>query len=180
MAPTGSAPEGARQSASSAGASRASSDEPTAFAQRRSTDQEIACAIDLGWRMAELYGLRATELPTDASEDLLPARSRLPAGERLQLELLAAAGDAKRVGAPIAEERLAELLKMAEKAGSAPSSDEEDFRTQLAAWHVELEKTLWAEREARGKAYELGNALSDTWNRVVRGLRPSAQGDSSP
>ena len=67
-----------------------------------------------------------------------------------------------------------------EKAGSAPSSDEEDFRTQLAAWHVELEKTLWAEREARGKAYELGNALSDTWNRVVRGLRPSAQGDSSP
>ena len=180
MAPTGSAPEGARQSASSAGASRASSDEPTAFAQRRSTDQEIACAIDLGWRMAELYGLRATELPTDASEDLLPARSRLPAGERLQLELLAAAGDAKRVGALIAEERLAELLKMAEKAGSAPSSDEEDFRTQLAAWHVELEKTLWAEREARGKAYELGNALSDTWNRVVRGLRPSAQGDSSP
>jgi hypothetical protein len=175
MAPTGSVPEGA-----SNGALGAASDEPTAFAKRRSTDQEIACAIDLGWRMAELYGLRACELPQDSSEDLLPARSRLPAGERLQLELLAAVGDATRVGAPIDEERLADLLKMAEKAGSAPSDNEEAFRSQLAAWHVELEKSLWAEHEARGKAYELGNSLSDTWNRVLRGLRPSAESDSSP
>ena len=175
MAPTGSAPEGA-----SNGVIGAASDEPTAFAKRRSTDQEIACAIDLGWRMAELYGLRACELPQDSSEDLLPARSRLPAGERLQLELLAAVGDANRVGAPIDDERLAELLKMAEKAGSAPSGNEEGFRSQLAAWHVELEKSLWAEHEARGKAYELGNSLSDTWNRVLRGLRPSAERGSSP
>jgi hypothetical protein len=45
---------------------------------------------------------------------------------------------------------------------------------------VELEKSLWAEHEARGKAYELGNSLSDTWNGVLRGLRPSAEGASSP
>lgn len=159
---------------------QALSDEPTAFATRRSTDQEIACAIDLGWRMAELYGLRATELPKDTSEDLLPARSRLPAGERLQLELLAAVGDAERVGAPIAEQRRSELLEMAEKAGSSPSDDEEDFRAELAAWHVDLEKRLWAEHEAKGKAYELGNSLSDTWNRVARALRQPAKGNSNP
>jgi hypothetical protein len=178
MAPTDSAPEDAYQSASRNGALGTPSGEPTTFARRRSTDQEIACAIDLGWRMAELYGLRASELPKDSSEDLLPARSRLPAGERLQLEVLAAAGDAERVGATIEEQRLTSLLEMADKAGSTPSDDEEGFRAQLAAWHVELEKSLWAEHEARGKAYELGNSLSDTWNRVVRVLRQPPKGDS--
>jgi hypothetical protein len=180
MALTGSAPEGTGQSASSNGASGASSDEQSAFAKRRSTDQEIACAIDLGWRMAELYGLRASELPKDSSEDLLPARSRLPAGERLQLEVLAAAGDAERVGATIEEQRLAKLLEMAERAGSARTYEEEAFRAELARCHVELEKRLWAKHEARGKAYELGNSLSDTWNRVVRALRQPEWGDSNP
>jgi hypothetical protein len=178
MAATGSAPQGA-ESASSKGALSGPSEEPSAFAKRRSTDQEIACAIDLGWRMAELYGLRANELPQDSSEDLLPARTRLPAGERLQLELLAAVGDAERVGAAIEEQRLTRLLETAERAGSAPSDDEEDFRAQLAAWHVDLEKRLWAAQEATGKAYELGNSLSDTWNRVVRALRQPAEGDSN-
>lgn len=154
------------------------STEPTAFATRRSTDEEISCAIDLGWRLAELYGLRAAELPVDASEGLLPARGRLPAGQRLQVELYAAAGDAERVGAPIEQQRLEELLEMAEKAGSSPSDNEEAFREGLAAWHVDLEKFLWAKHEARGKAYELGNSLSDTWNRVVRALREPAGGDA--
>lgn len=158
------------------------SDEPPsagapAFATRRSTDEEISCAIDLGWRLAELYGLRAAELHTDASEGLLPARGRLPAGQRLQVELYAAAGDAERVGAPIDEKRLEELLEMAEKAGASPSENEEAFRSGLAAWHIDLEKFLWAKHEARGKAYELGNSLSDTWNRVVRALREPAEGD---
>jgi hypothetical protein len=92
--------------------------------------------------------------------------------------VLAAAGDAARIGAAISEERLSELLEMAGKAGSAPSQHEEEFRAHLAGWHVELEKRLWAEHEARGKAYELGNSLSDTWNRVVRALRAPA-GDGS-
>jgi hypothetical protein len=158
------------------------SDEPPsaevpAFATRRSTDEEISCAIDLGWRLAELYGLRAAELPTDASEGLLPARGRLPAGQRLQVELYAAAGDAERVGAPIDKQRLEKLLEMAEKAGSSPSEHEEAFRSGLFTWHVDLEKFLWAKHEARGKAYELGNSLSDTWNRVVRALREPAGTD---
>jgi hypothetical protein len=157
----------------------AASADSTGASTRRPTDQEIACAIDLGWRMAELYGLSATELPKDVSEDLLPARGRLPAGERLQLEVLAAAGDADRIGAAIPEQQLSELLEMAERAGSAPSEHEEAFRARLAAWHVELEKRLWAEHEARGKAYELGNSLSDTWNRVVRALRGD-ESDNEP
>jgi hypothetical protein len=152
----------------------------TELSTRRPTDRETACAIDLGWRMAELYGLSATELPKDASEDLLPARGRLPAGERLQLEVLAAAGDAGRIGAAVSEQRLSDLLEMAERAGSAPSEHEEEFRSELAAWHVELEKRLWAEHEATGKAYEIGNSLSDTWNRVVRALRERAGDKADP
>jgi hypothetical protein len=34
--------------------------------------------------------------------------------------------------------------------------------------HVELSKALWARDEAAGKAYELGNGLSDTYSRVRR------------
>ena len=142
----------------------------TSFAPRRSADSDIASAINLGWRMAELFGLNPRELARDASDNLLPARTSLPARERLVLELRAAAGDADRVGAPLDPDELDELLGLA-----ACAADDEGAERQLCdrlrAWHVSVETELWATQEARGRAYELGNFLSDTWNRTLRALR---------
>lgn len=142
----------------------------TSFAPRRSADSDIASAINLGWRMAELFGLNPRELTRDASDNLLPARTSLPARERLVLELRAAAGDADRVGAPIDPDELEELLRLAGDAASDEAS-ECMLCERLQAWHVRVETELWATQEARGRAYELGNFLSDTWNRTLRTLR---------
>lgn len=141
-----------------------------AFAPRRATESQISDAITLGWRIAVLYSLRADELPSSPPDNLLPMRRSLPAAERLALELRAAAGDAGRLGVPLAAADLDELLELAARAPDAPEA-EKGLRDRLRAWHIELETMLWADHEATGKAYELGSFLSDTSNRVVRELR---------
>lgn len=141
-----------------------------AFAPRRSTETQISGAITLGWRIAVLYSLRADELPSSPPDNMLPMRRSLPAAERLALELRAAAGDADRLGIGLEESELDELLQLAV---SSPESGEAEaeFLRRIRAWHIHLQTMLWADHEATGKAYELGSFLSDTSNRVVRGLR---------
>jgi len=141
-----------------------------AFAPRRSTETQISGAITLGWRIAVLYSLRAGELPSSPPDNMLPMRRSLPAAERLALELRAAAGDADRLGIGLQQAELDELLQLAVR---SPQSDENEaeFHARIRAWHIHLQTMLWADHEATGKAYELGSFLSDTSNRVVRGLR---------
>ena len=110
----------------------------TSFAPRRSADSDIASAINLGWRMAELFGLNPRELTRDASDNLLPARTSLPAPERLVLELRAAAGDAERVGAPIDPEEFEHMLSLAVEAASREHCEQE-LCQRLRSWHVRIE-----------------------------------------
>ncbi|HEV7806612.1 MAG TPA: hypothetical protein VGO80_12385 [Solirubrobacteraceae bacterium] len=136
---------------------------------RRSTSSEIAHALDLGWRIAALHAIspRRLEPPTQISEDMLLNRRSLSAGDRLELELRAIAGVAARVHVPVDPAELQRLLELADAADKS-DDDERTFREAIAERHVVFEKRLWANDEASGKAYELGNFLSDTWNRVVR------------
>ncbi len=137
-------------------------------AARRSTGGEIALAIDLGWRVAALHALRPTSLhaPSPVSDDMLLNRRSLPAGDRLELEVKAIAGVAKRLGIALDGAELAQLVELARKAASS-EADEKAFRDELAHRHVVFDKQLWTANEQRGKAYELGNFISDTWNRVA-------------
>jgi hypothetical protein len=151
---------------------------PTAaFSPRRSTEREVACAIGLGWRVAELYSLRAGDLSSPPGENVLPVRTSFPAKARLSLELRAAAGDAQRAGVPIDPDEMRELMDLA---GSAPASEEAENRLheRIASWHIGLATALWADEVAKGKAYELGSFLSDTWNRVVLAMRRRGESDA--
>jgi hypothetical protein len=143
---------------------------------RRATRTEIASAIDLGWRVAALHALRPTTLasPSPISEDMLLNRRSLSAADRAELELRAIAGVAARAGVGLGDDELARLVAVAVHAGESASS-EEALRAELAELHIEFEKRLWATDEPTGKAYELGNFLSDTWNRV---LRPQIKADA--
>lgn len=139
------------------------------IAPRRSTRAEIASAIDLGWRVAALHALSPTTLhaPSPVTGDMLLNRRSLSASDRADLELRAIAGVAARVGVALAEPELDALRTLANASGSSVEA-EQAFRSALADVHIEFQKRLWAADEAGGKAYELGNFLSDTWNRVVR------------
>jgi hypothetical protein len=148
-----------------------------AFSPRRSTDREISCAIGLGWRVAELYSLRAGELSSSPRDNVLPLRTSLPPTARLRLELCAAAGDAQRAGVPIDAEEMGELMDLACRApGSAEA--EKQLHEGIGTWHIGLETALWADEVAKGKAYELGSFLSDTWNRVVLAMRGDGDADA--
>jgi hypothetical protein len=142
---------------------------------RRSTENEIAESIDLGWRVAALYALRPTTLkpPEPVAPDMLLNRRSLSASDRVELEVRAIAGVADRVGVALSEAELTGLLGLADGAGRS-AVREQTFRNELARQHLSFEKRLWASDESRGKAYELGNFLSDSWNRM---LRPEAGGD---
>jgi hypothetical protein len=136
---------------------------------RRSTAREIAHAIDLGWRVAALHSLSPTTMaPMGAiSDDMLLNRRSLSPVDRLELELRAIAGVAERAGAPIQETQLETALSLAQAAGDSDEG-EQAFRDEVARRHVAIEKQLWATSEPSGKAYELGNFLSDSWNRILR------------
>ncbi len=135
---------------------------------RRATVDEVSVAIDLGWRVAALYSLRPRTLrpPAPVGEDLLLNRRSLPASDRLELELRAIAGVAADAGIPIEADELRRLLALAGPA-AANAEGEEAFRRALARQHVTFAIGLWASDEPAGKAYELGNFISDTWNRVL-------------
>jgi hypothetical protein len=136
--------------------------------QRRSTESEVAQAIDLGWRVAALHALTPTTIEPIApvSPDMLLNRRSLSAADRLELEVRAIAGVAERARAPIAASRLAKLLRLTMGAGES-AEGEVEFRDEIARLHVTFAKELWAQSDVSGKAYELGNFLSDSWNRIA-------------
>ena len=132
-------------------------------------DANLAAAVALGWRVAELYSL--VDDDHDCSPDtLLPAHTSLARADQLELQLRAAAGDATRAGVTSKPASLAALVAVARESAEG-HAQREAFRTRLRACHVEINKDLWSMNEALGKAYELGNGLSDTYGRVCRGYR---------
>jgi hypothetical protein len=132
-------------------------------------DDDLAAAVGLGWRVAELYSL--IDDPGPSSRDtLLPAHGSLEPADQLELQLRAAAGDAGRAGVTSEPASLAALVGVARRTAKG-EHPHEAFRDQLRACHVEINKDLWARSEALGKAYELGNGLSDTYGLVCRAYR---------
>jgi hypothetical protein len=129
----------------------------------------VAAAVLLGWRVAELYAL-VDDTGTPASDTLLPAHQSLEPADQLELQLRAACGDARRAGVTSPGADLDELIALARSAPASVAAAEA-FRARLRGCHIEVQKDLWALDEAAGKAYELGNGLSDTYGRVCRAYR---------
>jgi uncharacterized protein YfiM (DUF2279 family) len=138
-------------------------------AERRAAGSEIAMAIDLGWRVAALFALTPTTMkpPSEIDDDLLLNRRSLSAADRLELEVKAIAGVAARLGIPLEHADNARLVALAQHAGES-AEGEQAFRDEIARRHTAFDKALWTANESGGKAYELGNFISDTWNRVAR------------
>ena len=138
-------------------------------------DGDLAAAVVLGWRVAELYS-RVDDLGDSANDTLLPAHGSLPGADQLELQLRAAAGDARRAGVMSKSASLQDLARFARDA-----ADDDHlhvaFREQLRTCHIEINKDLWAASEALGKAYELGNGLSDTYGRICRAYRAGSPED---
>ena len=132
-------------------------------------DEPLAAAVLLGWRVAELYAL-VDDTGMPASDTLLPAHGSLEPADQLELQLRAACGDARRAGVTSKGAALDDLVALARAAPGSPAAAE-TFRYQLRSCHIEVQKDLWALDEAAGKAYELGNGLSDTYGRVCRAYR---------
>ncbi|MEY2513556.1 MAG: hypothetical protein QOJ89_914 [bacterium] len=137
--------------------------------ERRSTEDEVAEALDLGWRLAALHALDPVALEPIApvTDDMLLNRRGLSAPDRLELELKSIAGVARRAGVPVEPDELGKLLELAAGAHTSRAGAKA-FRAELRRHHIDIDKRLWAANEPAGKAYELGNFLSDTWNRVTR------------
>lgn len=132
-------------------------------------DGELAAAVVLGWRVAELYS-RVDDLGDSASDTLLPAHGSLPPADQLELQLRAAAGAAERAGVGSKAASLQDLVASARDTGDADDLHA-PFREQVRTCHIEINKELWAMSEALGTAYELGNGLSDTYGRICRAYR---------
>jgi hypothetical protein len=130
-------------------------------------DANLPAAVALGWRVAELYSL-VDDRHERSPDTLLPAHGSLPPADRLELQLRAAAGDADRAGVTSKQASLTELVDVARKSAGG---DYQPFRERLRDCHVEINKDLWSLSESLGKAYELGNGLSDTYGLVCRAYR---------
>ena len=129
----------------------------------------LTAALQLGWRVAELYAL-VNDPGKSSSDTLLPGHASLGPEDQLQLQLRAAAGDASRAGIVSKGDELERLLPDARKApGSADAAEE--FRAKIRDCHIEISKELWARDEAAGTAYELGNGMSDTYSLVCIAYR---------
>ena len=129
-------------------------------------DEELAAALQLGWRVAELYA-HVNDPGEPTNDNLLPAHAGLKPEDQLELQLRAAAGDARRAGADAQAGELEALVPAARRAPKSPEAAEA-FRSEIRCCHIELAKQLWAGDEALGQAYELGNGMSDTYSRVSR------------
>jgi hypothetical protein len=123
-------------------------------------------ALQLGWRVAELYA-QVNDPGQPAGDTLLPTHQSLAPEDQLELQLRAAAGDARRAGIASRAHALEQLVSYAREAPTS-SDAAEAFRSEVRKCHVELSKELWAGDEAAGRAYELGNGMSDTYNRICR------------
>jgi hypothetical protein len=131
-------------------------------------DETLASAVALGWRVAELYSL--VDDPGECTNDtLLPAHGSLYAGDQLEVQIRAAESEAKRAGVTSPEASLCSLVDVAH--ATAADGTHAELRAQLRERHVEIMKDLWCRSETLGKAYELGNGLSDTYGRVCRVYR---------
>jgi hypothetical protein len=132
-------------------------------------EDDLGAAIALGWRVAELYSL--VDDPGKCSDDtLLPVHSSLAPADQLELQLGTAVGFAKRAGVECHPAELEALTRISRKRAE-DSSRHQAFRDALRAWHVKINKDLWSRSEALGRAYELGNGLSDTYGRISRAYR---------
>lgn len=131
----------------------------------------LACSLQLGWQIAYLYALVDDDLEPPQMDTLLPLHQSLQPADQLEVQLRTAAGDARRAGLSQSAKSLDALVPQARAA--AQSKDCADFRAGLSARHVEIDKELWASCEGNAKAYELGNGLSDTYNRICRATRGS-------
>lgn len=132
----------------------------------------LTCSLQLGWQIAYLYAFVDDDLEPPQTDTLLPLNQSLQPADQLEVHLRTAAGDARRAGLPQNADALDALVPQARAA--AGSKDCADFRAALSACHVEIDKKLWASSEGNAKAYELGNGLSDTYNRICRATRSSA------
>ena len=140
--------------------------------ERRSTVSEVAQALDLGWRVAALHTLSPASLVPIApvTDGMLLNRRSLSATDRLELEVRAIAGVADRANVAFAQPDLERLLGLIAGAGGSKAG-EQAFRAELGRRHIDISKRLWSAGEPSGKAYELGNFLSDSWNRVAEPKR---------
>jgi hypothetical protein len=136
-------------------------------AERRTADDRISRAIDLGWRFATLRAITFDEeSETPVVDGPLLAVPNLPIADRLEVDLLAAEGDAIRLGAPLDEGGLERLQALAVLV-QAQNEAAEQFRATLSQVHLLLVKRLWAANEKEGQGYELGIMLFDTWCRIM-------------
>ena len=126
----------------------------------------LTAAFQLGWRVAELYA-QVTDPGEPSGDTLLPGHQSLEPEDQLELQLRAAAGAARRAGIASRAGALEQLISSAHEAPGS-SAAAASFRRQVHECHVELSKDLWAREEAAGRAYELGNGMSDTYNRICR------------
>ena len=132
----------------------------------------LTCSLQLGWQIAYLYALVDDDLEPPQMDTLLPLNQSLQPADQLEVQLRTAAGDARRAGLPRSADALDALVPQARAAPQ--TKDCAEFRAALSALHVEIDKQLWASCERNAKAYELGNGLSDTYNRICRATRGSA------
>jgi hypothetical protein len=138
----------------------------------------VVLALELGWRIAALYA--DLEQPLDevreveAAPACLPPLKRMPNGDQLELRVRAAASLARRlkVGS-----HSREILAIGSdvKATCESRNHVLAMRERLCACHTSLVKELWADHESRGKAYELGTSLFDSFNRVRLAASGTAQ-----
>jgi hypothetical protein len=133
----------------------------------------LTCSLQLGWQIAYLYALVDDDLEPPQMDTLLPLNQSLQPADQVEVQLRTAAGDARRAGLSQSAAALDALVPQARAA--AQSKDCADFRAALSDRHVEIDKELWASCEGNAKAYELGNGLSDTYNRICRATRGTAK-----
>ncbi|HEY1276670.1 MAG TPA: hypothetical protein VGF25_17295 [Thermoleophilaceae bacterium] len=105
-----------------------------------SQEIQLAAAVQLGWRMVELYA-RLTGGPV---EGLPPADDTLGPSEQLELQLAAAAGLARRAGAGSAADHLESIVAGALADASGREVVSEELCREIRTCHVEVDKCLWA------------------------------------
>ncbi|HEY6780276.1 MAG TPA: hypothetical protein VI111_04935 [Thermoleophilaceae bacterium] len=132
-------------------------------------EPRLIAALQLGWRVTELYAL-VDDLDEPVPETLLPFHDSLAEEDQLELQVRAAAGDARRAGLSTDADALERLVAVVRQVPSDPDTCE-TFRAQLRDCHISLETRLWADDEAAGKAYELGTGISDTYGRIYQAYR---------